>query len=250
MPDNVLVIFAKAPIEGTVKTRLEKNTPITKSEICELYRAFLLDTFQTAALCEADRIILHFASSEHETLMRTLVGKTIESRRLVYEPQRGATFHERIAEGFAHASREGAGRAIMIGSDSPTLSARLIDEAFYALRENDAVLGPAGEGGMYLIGIRSTYKPNFKRIFTHGGELANFAEEVERDGGYLHLLEEVLDVDMATDLVSLVANIQAMKRARIRHAKDFPVHTAKMIEKLRLKIWRRDGTRDKVLVRG
>jgi len=138
----------------------------------------------------------------------------------------------------------------MIGSDSPALPARVINSAFEFLEKGaEVVLGPSAEGGMYLIGLGEDVKPDFSTIFDGGSELLNFACQAEEGGRRLNLLEEVTDVDVAADLVSVVSVIKAMKTARNYQPMDFPENTARALEKLKIGIERRDGTREKVIVR-
>ncbi len=256
---NVLIVFAKAPVEGMVKTRLEKDTPLNQSEVCELYRSFLDDVLKTASESSADKIIVNYSPPEKESLMRDIAEKIILAERLIFKPQTAGTFHERVGEGFQMAFDVGlseeanaeASSFIMIGSDSPTMRAKVINQAFGTLNgRGGAVLGPSGEGGIYLIGLKGGYLPDFQKIFESAGEISNFAMELEKDGVHFSLLEEALDVDVASDLVSLVALINAMKRARGKGDADFPNHTRQTLERLGLRISRKNGTRDKALVRG
>ncbi|MEE8484209.1 MAG: DUF2064 domain-containing protein [Nitrospinota bacterium] len=248
---NVLIVFAKAPVEGMVKTRLEKDTPLNQSEVCQLYRSFLDDTLKTASESSADKIIVNYSPAEKESLMRDIAEKIILAERLIFKPQTAGTFHERVGEGFQMAFDVGAKASIMIGSDSPTMRAKVINEAFDTLNgRGGAVLGPSGEGGIYLIGLKGGYLPDFQKIFESAGEISNFAMELEKDGVPFSLLEEALDVDVASDLVSLVALINAMKRAHGKGDADFPNCTRQTLEWLGLRISRKDGTRDKALVRG
>lgn len=247
---NVLIIFARAPVEGKVKTRLEKDTTLSRKEVCALYSSFLLDVFTIAANNKADKILVNFSPAEMESEMREMAETKIPKEKLLMHPQKGGTFHERVAHGFRLASEAGAKVAVMIGSDSPTMRARIISEAFDSLNyRGGAVLGPSGEAGIYLIGLNKNYTPDFEKIFSSAGELSNFAKQLGWDGVPFWILEEVLDVDVASDLVSLVALVDVIKRAARDNAVDFPANTSKTLEEFGLRIERRGDTRDKVLVR-
>lgn len=242
-----LIVFAKAPLEGKVKTRLAEKTPLTEVELCELYRSFLCDTLEISGKCEADKVILNFTPTESETLMREIAEQRIPTGKLILAPQLGENFSQRIAAAFDYAAGIGAKSAVMIGSDSPTLKSATINNAFNILNaQSGAVLGPSSEGGIYLIGLISGFRPDFEKIFGNGCELSSFAEELKKNKIQFTLLEEVTDVDVASDLVSLISLIDAMKAASI----DFPQNSARAIEKFRLRVVQRNGTRDKVIIRG
>jgi len=137
----------------------------------------------------------------------------------------------------------------MIGSDSPTLHSTAISKAFSILEERGGcVLGPSGEGGIYLIGIKSGMSYDYERIFSDGSELVNFSLEAIRAGGNLALLGEVSDIDVASDLVTLLSIVESMKAAGEENF-DFPLHTAQELSRLGLKVERSAGTREKMVVK-
>ncbi len=245
---SVLIIFAKTPIEGFVKTRLVETAPLGAKEVTELYAAFLKDVMSVAGKSAAERIILNYTPVEGEKIMLEMAENFFPQKKFELVPQSAETFHARIAESFRYAQRYGP--AVMIGSDSPALQARIIDGAFEFLENgSEVVLGPAGEGGMYLIGLGADVKPDFRAIFDGGSELLNFARQAEEGGYRLNLLGEVTDVDVAADLVSAMSVIEAMKSARNYQPMDFPENTARALAKLNIGIERRGGTREKVIVR-
>lgn len=242
-----LIVFAKAPLEGKVKTRLAEKTPLTEAELCELYRSFLCDTLETSGRCEADKVILNFTPAESRTLMMELSAPRIPPDKLILHQQRGENFSQRIAYAFDYASGIGAKSAVMIGSDSPTLKPATINNAFDILdAHGGAVLGPSGEGGIYLIGLSNGCRPDFEKIFGHDCELSSFAEELKKKEVPFSLLEEVTDVDVASDLVTLISLISAMKAAGM----DFPKNSARTIEKFQLRVVQGNDTRNKVILRG
>lgn len=243
-----LIVFAKAPVAGEVKTRLAATAPLSPEEVCALYEAFLNDVFQCAANSRADKIFLHYTPASAGQQMAAIAQKYFAAGRLVMMPQdKEGTFSERIGVSFATAEKMGATRLVMIGSDSPHLQSRILDAAFAALRGSGAVLGPSGEGGLYLIGLRAGIRPDWEKVFGGGAELVNLCREIARLGGAADLLEEVADVDVAADLVTLAALVETMGLT-VRRG-EFPRHTADELKRLKLTIGRNGGTRDKVLKR-
>lgn len=248
---NSLIVFAKAPRAGEVKTRLFNGTPLSEDEVCSLYRAFLCDALAAAGRCQADRVIVNYLPAGSEADMAKLAQERIPREKLVLKAQSGDDFSQRVSNSFRHAAAIGAASSVMIGSDSPTLQPKTIDLAFRFLGEKGGVaLGPSGEGGLYLIGLASGFLPDFTTIFGGSTELLNFTRQVDKAKLPLLLLEEVTDVDVASDLVSLISIIAAMKRSANYTELWFPENTANMIDKLKLGVTRRNGTRNKVIVRG
>lgn len=242
---DCLIVFAKAPMEGKVKTRLQSGTPLSPSDICFLYRAFLDDVLVAAGKSAAQRIMLCFTPAFAEEQMKNIALEKIAPERLLLHPQEGDAFHERIGHAFARAREAGAQNCVMIGSDSPTLSAEKLDRAFLLLKANGAALGPSGEGGLYLIGLAPGVHPDFQKIFGGGAELANFSGWLKKNAVPFSLLEEVTDVDVSLDLVTIIAHVAAMKAAGNGH----PRNTARALEALNLAVASENGTRGKKVVK-
>lgn len=247
---NSLIVFAKTPRAGEVKTRLLENTQLSEDEVCDLYRAFLCDVLTVAGKSDADRIIVNFLPADGETEMAELAKGRVPPEKLTLLSQSGKDFSERVQNSFKNVFSSGGTSVVMIGSDSPTLQPKTINSAFALLGENSGVvLGPSGEGGLYLIGLASGYLPDFRKIFGESSELLNFTRELENAKQPLSLLEELTDVDVASDLVMLISIIAAMRLAKNSAGKVFPENSARMIDELKLGVKRGDDTRDKRVVR-
>lgn len=242
-----LIVFAKAPVAGEVKTRLAATAPLSPEDVCALYEAFLNDVLQCAANSRADKIFLNYTPASAGQRMAGIAQKYFAAGRLVMMPQAEGTFSGRIASSFATAEKMGGTRLVMIGSDSPHLQSRILDAAFATLQGGGAALGPSGEGGLYLIGLCAGIRPDWEKVFGGGAELVNLCREIVHLGGVVNLLEEITDVDVATDLVTAAALIETMALAERRG--EFPQRTADELKRLRLTIGRNGGTRDKVLTR-
>jgi len=151
MPDTALVIMARYPEVGTTKTRLART--IGDEETIRLYRAFLTDLAQRFAGWMYD---LHWAYTPVEvdfmSFMGTLAPTLVHYMRSI--PQQGADLGARLHHVFRWAYEQGYQRTIVIGSDSPHLSQDIVAQARQALNEADVVLGPADDGGYYLIAMR------------------------------------------------------------------------------------------------
>jgi hypothetical protein len=144
--ERCLILMAKFPEQGQVKTRLAAE--VGDHHATELYTRFVLDLLQTLpSRGWSFRLALY--PWDRKTKMAVIIGEEV-----VQVPQRGNDLGERMGNLFADAFAEGFRKVVMVGSDAPDLPPEFIDEAFTALNKHDAVLGPACDGGYYLIGVR------------------------------------------------------------------------------------------------
>ena len=141
-----LIVMAKFPEEGRVKTRLAAE--VGSRHACELSRCFVQDLLQSLS-SEAWSCRLALYPWEKREAMTDIVGKNV-----IQVPQRGSDLGERMEGVFADAFSGGIREVVIIGSDVPDLPPEVIAEAFESLADHDAVLGPACDGGYYLIGFR------------------------------------------------------------------------------------------------
>lgn len=147
---DALVIVAKYPEPGAVKTRLAAH--IDAQAATRLYRAFLGDLAQRFGAAQArDGYTLRWACApgrQPPEALRAFVGAGGD-----IFPQRGADFADRLYAIACDTCAAGYRRLVIISSDSPHLPAGVVADAFAALDDADVVLGPAEDGGYYLIGL-------------------------------------------------------------------------------------------------
>ena len=141
-----LIMMAKYPEPGQVKTRLAAE--IGAGHAAELSKRFILDLLQTLSSLDWE-IQMALYPWERKAEMSAVVGE-----KYVLVPQRGRDLGERMGQVFIQLFAEAFQEIIMIGTDAPDLPAEFVVEAFSALADHDAVLGPACDGGYYLIGFR------------------------------------------------------------------------------------------------
>lgn len=159
---EALVLIAKAPVEGQVKTRL--IGPLTAEEAKQLYVAFLSDTFalMEAAMDEREElslILCYTPEGEEEAF------EEVEREGSLMIAQRGRDLGERLTNCFADVFALGFDSVIAIGGDSPTLPEEMLQEAFDSLAtENDVVVVPAEDDGYCLIGMRKLHGRLFEAI--------------------------------------------------------------------------------------
>jgi rSAM/selenodomain-associated transferase 1 len=204
--DRVLGLFAKWPAPGMAKTRLAGADPDWGARVA---RAFLLDSLGRLSAVPGKRL-LACTPADAAADFAALAGD-----RFTLIPQGDGDLGARMARFLASRLAEGA-RAVVVGADSPTLPVDFVEMAFAALEQAEVVLGPACDGGYYLLGCRGRLPPVFDGIAW--GTAAVLRQTIERlsDPKYrLHLLPPWYDVDTPEDWALLCGHVAALRRAGI-----------------------------------
>ena len=144
---NALVLYMKAPRPGTVKTRLTPR--VSAGEAAELYRAFILDTLHLAQGIAGASLFVAWTPEDGLAELRSALGNP----NVEWTGQRGRDLGERLSNTFAAFLGDEWDKIVVLGGDSPLLPPAYVEEAFAALDRHDVVLGPAEDGGYYLIGL-------------------------------------------------------------------------------------------------
>ncbi len=152
-----LIIFARNPEPGSVKTRLHSR--YTPNQAAAIYRAFILDTVQAANEATADRRCVACDPPGSEADLSDLAGPG-----WILFPQARADLGERMYQAARHCFDLGAGRVVIIGTDVPSLPPRHVNRAFELLQGHDIVLGPSTDGGYYLVGLARPLREIFQDI--------------------------------------------------------------------------------------
>lgn len=191
----IILLFIKAPLKGRIKSRLA--AAIGADAALELYRRFVLDAIDTAGtLALPLRICIYPPDAVAAT--RTWLGSEQDC-----VPQQGNDLGERMERAFEQVFQKGHERALLIGSDIPELTGAVMQEALAALDTHDAVLGPAADGGYYLIGFTATsFVPSvFHDIAWSTSTVCDETlGRVRRSGRRVHLLPKLHDIDTKDDL--------------------------------------------------
>jgi rSAM/selenodomain-associated transferase 1 len=189
LPDRLL-IFVRNPRLGKVKTRLAAT--MGDEAALKVYRQLLHHTHQVAADVDAERFVYY--SDEIE------LGDVFHAAHFHKRVQRGADLGQRMENAFAEAFREGAQRVCIIGSDCADLEVGHLALAFSVLKENDVVVGPATDGGYYLLGMRSLVRDVFRnKQWSTDRVASDTLKDAERLGLQVGLLPELNDVDTELD---------------------------------------------------
>ncbi len=205
---KVLGIFAKEPRPGRVKTRLGHET--TPPWAAAVASAFLEDTLTRLAAMAAKRILV-YAPAEAGTFFRGLAGT-----HYTLEPQEAGDLGRRMEAFLRRHIRQSAQRLILVGTDSPTLPVEFVDQAFDLLDLADVVLGPAMDGGYYLLGCGRRVPPIFSGIsWGAAGVLQETLLRLADSSWRIALLPPWYDVDTLDDWRVLAGHVAAMRRAGV-----------------------------------
>jgi len=195
-----LVIMAKAPRPGMVKTRLAESFPT--EAITELYRCLLFDTIALARSLDDVDVAIMCPAADVEELTRT-AGEYVH-----VVAQTGDGLAAGLTSVFAKFASVGHRRVIAFNSDSPHLPASALKRAFEALATCDLVIGPTHDGGYYLVGATAFYP----RLFTNDSMgTKNALQALVAQGQSLGLVSRLMDpfydIDVAADLSRLAAEL-------------------------------------------
>ena len=215
MKDSI-IIFAKEPKRGRVKTRLQEY--LGKKLCVNIYKAFLRDTLDlvTKNSCEY-KILAYDSYGESPRYLKEI------APRYTFYKQKGNGLGERMYNTFRFAKATGASKMVIIGSDSPTLPASSIKKAFGLLDSADLVLGPSLDGGYYLIGLKSSCAGLFKGItWSSPTVFKDTMKNARRLKKKVALLDKRYDIDDIRDLFRLKDDLNKLKdRSVARWTKKF-----------------------------
>jgi rSAM/selenodomain-associated transferase 2/rSAM/selenodomain-associated transferase 1 len=194
--DERLIIFSRYPVPGNTKTRL---IPLLGAEAAaDLHRRmteFTLHKMRDLAIRDSLGIEVYFAGGD-ASVMKEWLGD-----ELVYRDQGNGDLGSRMLHAFRDAFQDGAERTVIIGTDCPALSSAIVQRAFTELGRHDLVLGPARDGGYYLIGAQRPLPELFSGVAWGTGEVLQTTLGIaDRVGLSVALLDQLDDVDQPADL--------------------------------------------------
>jgi rSAM/selenodomain-associated transferase 1 len=200
-PNRTLVIMAKAPKPGMVKTRLTESLP--SPAVTALYRCLLEDTLALAnSLTSVEVAVMCPESDQNE--LAVLLGNTVQ-----VVAQKGQGLAAGLTSVFRHFTAAGRQHVIAFNSDSPHLAPSVLDGAFEILATHDVVVGPTHDGGYYLVGAKAAHPRLFEsdRMGTRSAldGLLTRAKVLELSTG---LMEPFYDIDVANDLILLARELR------------------------------------------
>lgn len=194
--NRALIIFVKNPILGQVKTRLAAELGDEKA--LKIYHALLHYTRQISSQVSAKRY-LYYADEikENDAWSPKDFSKKVQS---------GKDLGARMSQAFAEVAEE---KKVIIGSDCPQLLSEDIEAAFHFLEQYDLVIGPANDGGYYLLGMKEVHQPLFEQM--EWSTEVVFHETLNRAkvaNLKVKVLRELVDLDTLDDLKETGFNLE------------------------------------------
>lgn len=190
MQDYHLLIFVKNPMPGTVKTRIAYT--VGNERAVAVYRHLLAYTQQITRMLPWKRVVYY------GDFINTTDGWS-EYQKF---QQTGADLGERMLNAFAEQFAAGARRVVIIGSDCLQIKPDHLKQAFRALDTVDVVLGPATDGGYYLLGMKQLHPFLFQdKLWSQPTLLTQTLNNLNQNNLSCTLLEELTDIDEWDDYV-------------------------------------------------
>src|SRR5258706_940433 len=200
-PNRTLVIMAKAPKPGKVKTRLTESLP--PAAVTALYRCLLEDTVALATSLASVEVAVMCPEPDQEELAQ-LIGNKVK-----VVAQKGEGLAAGLNSVFQHFTAGGQRQVIAFNSDSPHLAPSVLDSAFGILATHDVVVGPTHDGGYYLVGAKAVHPTLFESdgMGTRSAldRLLARTKDLELSTA---LTQPFYDIDVANDLILLARQLR------------------------------------------
>jgi rSAM/selenodomain-associated transferase 1 len=200
MSDTALVIMARYPQLGSIKKRLART--LGNEETLKLYQAFLSDLANHFSGQDYD---LYWAYTPAEANFAAFITSLVPdlARYTHCFPTHGANLGEHLLHAFRWTHQQGYPTTIVIGSDTPHITREIIVQAQEALQEANVVLGPADDGGYYLIAMREPHDVFSNIPMSTSMVTARTIACAHAQGLAVRLIEPLFDVDEHADLLRL-----------------------------------------------
>jgi uncharacterized protein len=199
--DCVLVIMAKAPRPGMVKTRLIRSLP--QQAVTTFYRCLLDDTLSLARSLDGVEVAIMCPEFDVDELA------LLAHRGVNVVAQKGEGLAAALTSVFAHFAEDHQRRVIAFNSDSPHLPPSVLKAAFERLAVHDLIVGPTYDGGYYLVGAKRA-QPS---LFVHdgmgtGSALENLLSQARALELSVSFTDPFYDIDVAGDLIQLATELE------------------------------------------
>jgi uncharacterized protein len=186
---NALIIFTRNPELGTCKTRLART--IGDEAALEIYKYLVKHTVKISEELSADKYVFYSENIAKEDFWNPEIFR----KKLQY----GFDLGVRMENAFSELFQLGYKKVIIIGSDLLDLTANHIDDAYKILNQNDLVIGPAKDGGYYLLGMKAHHSTIFKnKNWGTSSVLKDTIKDIQNCT--FSLLEELNDIDTFEDI--------------------------------------------------
>ncbi len=200
MSENALIIMAKNPILGKVKTRLAKD--LGDDATLLLYKKLMSITRKITDKLPCDKFIFY-----SDFIDLTDQWKNSEYHKCLQS--NSVNLGDKMKNAFSEVFKKGYKRCAIIGTDCPYITPNILIKSLHKLSDNDAVIGPATDGGFYLLSVKNTTSLTFENITwsTHT-VLSKFIQNLKKEHLKFELLEKLEDID---DINSYSRSLNSIK---------------------------------------
>jgi len=189
MSKNLIIVFTRNPELGKVKSRLAKS--IGETSALEVYIKLLEHTESVLRNLDCDKAVYYSVKIRENDIWNF--------KKYQKHQQKGEDLGERMHNAFKNGFKKGYEKIIIVGSDLYDLNTKIIEKAFKVLDNNDNVIGPAKDGGYYLLGMK-TLHPSVFKIENWGTETVYKQTISKLNNNSVYVLETLNDIDYVEDL--------------------------------------------------
>lgn len=189
MTNNALIVFTRNPELGKCKTRLAKT--LGDQSALDIYKYLLKHTANVAKKADASRYVFYSENINHNDIWNVA-----HFRKKL---QTGHDLGERMHNAFNELLNSGHKKVVIIGSDLLDLNEDIIEQALKKLDTNDVVIGPAEDGGYYLLGMKTLHSKVFQNK-AWGTETVRQDTLKDLQNSHVYLLKELNDIDTFEDM--------------------------------------------------
>jgi rSAM/selenodomain-associated transferase 1 len=194
MKRQLLIIFYRNPELGKVKTRLAHS--VGEEQALAIYLKMVAHTRMVASSVDVDRVVYY---SEYVDTEDNWLNEIFDK-----ELQTGVDLGERMCKAFHKGFQQGYESICLIGTDCPELSVEILNQAFDALNNHPGVIGPARDGGYYLIGMNALLPSAFEgKQWSTASVCNDTLKDFAEAGWKVYQLPTLADVDEGKDLSNL-----------------------------------------------
>ena len=194
--DNAIIVFARLPVKGRVKTRLAKELGIDVAT--SFYKVCAEHTFKEILKFDSTEVVpfLFFSEESEIDEMRNWT-----KNKFRYYSQKGHDLGERMSNAFNTIFDAGYRNVILVGTDAPGISAELITDAFSQLKDYNCVIGPSEDGGYYLMGLKQKLFYLFNEMeWSTNAVFSRTIERLKQNNHDYTLMQKMIDIDTKEDL--------------------------------------------------
>jgi uncharacterized protein len=196
---NGLLIFAKYPEQGKVKTRLAEA--IGNNKATQFYKLCAENLFDQAANISFTHTYLFFDQASTKEKMKEWVKYDFE-----YNPQNNCDLGKRMSEAFKTLFNKGFKKAVIVGTDVPDMNKIIIEQTFDLLDKYDLVISPSPDGGYNLLGMKKLNLSLFENIeWSSSSVLSKTVDAAKKQNLTIKLMDQLIDIDTEKELLEWLA---------------------------------------------